>query len=274
MNTELNIKNYNIYRADRTALTSSKQIGGGALIAVTSHIHSEVIPTREQGIEQVFVLLKYHHHLLVIGAIYIPPNSPVDIYLRHEATLKEISERHPTADFFLFGDYNLPKVDWTNLDNNSAIQAKVGAAPPVRDAIPVVQGILDYLNLFQINTETNAAGNTLDLVLCPYKDVKLLPIPDIIIPTDIHHPPLYFPFSFPQKSPEINDITLRDFQKGDYQNIVLNLNIVNWEAEFASRNFEDAISFFYSVIRNLIENFVPKKKIFIKIHILDGLIWN
>ncbi|XP_043471434.1 uncharacterized protein LOC122507201 [Leptopilina heterotoma] len=77
---ELGFKNFTIYRCDRSSLTSSSLRGGGVLIAVNNDFPSVLIPTRCSTIEMVFIRVKVFGVWHIFGAVYIPPNSNVNVY--------------------------------------------------------------------------------------------------------------------------------------------------------------------------------------------------
>lgn len=81
--TELGLRDYNIYRCDRSVHTSEHSRGGGVLIAVKNNFFSRSIGTTVVNVEQLFVVLNAGFSRLVIGTVYIPPGSGVDVYEAH-----------------------------------------------------------------------------------------------------------------------------------------------------------------------------------------------
>ena len=66
---------YNIFRCDRSPLTSDAKKGGGVLIVVRSNIVVQKLVNPDDSLEQLFVLLKFDNLEVTIGSIYIPPGS-------------------------------------------------------------------------------------------------------------------------------------------------------------------------------------------------------
>lgn len=258
--SELNIPNFNVYRCDRKPRKVLSNTGGGALIAVTNLVDSELVLTdNEAGLEQVFVLVKVNHHMLLLGNIYIPPTSPLPVYTHFEATVKRLTEKYPAAELLLGGDFNLPKVDWVTSAQGSKTTMRPSTTPLVRDAVEIVQGMVDFYNLFQVNPTVNPAGNKLDLILCPTFSISPVPAPDVLISPDVHHPPIAFHVPCPPVCNIDADISMRNFESADYTNIVYELNLINWEQEFASRDVQNAVDFLYFILNNLISKYIPVK---------------
>lgn len=77
---ELGLSGYNIYRCDRSRLTSTAERGGGILVAVSSSIVSSSIAPIRNNIEQLLVRVSGREGSHIIGAMYLPPVSPPVTY--------------------------------------------------------------------------------------------------------------------------------------------------------------------------------------------------
>ena len=78
--SEFLLNGYNLFRCDRSPLTSTSKKGGGVLIVTRSIFNTREITNPDNSLEQTYVLLQFKKLDLIIGSIYIPPSSDEDIY--------------------------------------------------------------------------------------------------------------------------------------------------------------------------------------------------
>lgn len=72
---------FTVFRCDRSKNTSLKSSGGGVLIAVANCFNAELISYGEiRGCEHIWVKVSCHKKTLLIGSLYIPPLSPIELY--------------------------------------------------------------------------------------------------------------------------------------------------------------------------------------------------
>lgn len=86
--------------------------GGGVLIAVKSNFHSSLITVNSDTVEQLFILLTFFSTRFIIGAVYLPPNSPLQLYECHINCVENIMSEYSSTPFVLCGDFNIPNVNW------------------------------------------------------------------------------------------------------------------------------------------------------------------
>jgi hypothetical protein len=110
-NSELSLYGYHIYRLDRNHITNLCTRGGGVLIAVKSTYLTVLIPTNINPVEQVFIHITDPSINLIVGAVYIPPNSHPQLYESHTNTVDYIVSKYTTSKFLFCGDYNIHGVD-------------------------------------------------------------------------------------------------------------------------------------------------------------------
>lgn len=84
------LPNYIIFRSDRCSVFNNVTRGGGVLIAVKNNYHCGRLTIVNNNIEQLFVKLSFDSSVLLIGAIYIPPNSHINIYNDHTDTVHSL----------------------------------------------------------------------------------------------------------------------------------------------------------------------------------------
>lgn len=82
--SELGFYNYvDVYRCDRSTLTSKFKRGGGVLIAIRKDLKSHKIITPNTPNEHVFVCFYIQNARYIISSVYIPSSSPYSIYESH-----------------------------------------------------------------------------------------------------------------------------------------------------------------------------------------------
>ena len=117
--TEILSSAYNIYRHDRPP----PRTGGGVLIAVSAALRTRAIEaTPIPNCEAVWVeVLLDQGSRLIMGNVYIPPDSDPACIDQLSATLSSISEStKPTDSIIIFGDFNHPGCVW-NYDRDNVL---------------------------------------------------------------------------------------------------------------------------------------------------------
>ena len=106
------IDGYNVYRTNRSALTSARSGGGGCLIAISSQLISSSIHINVDGVEHLFVKISNQFSKLIIGTAYISQECNVLKYSTHATVVEMLASRFPDYELLLCGDYNLPNITW------------------------------------------------------------------------------------------------------------------------------------------------------------------
>jgi len=57
------------------------------MIAVKNSLFSRELRTSIDCVEQIFININIGHKHVIVGAVYIPPSSDVDVYMLHTVTL-------------------------------------------------------------------------------------------------------------------------------------------------------------------------------------------
>ena len=136
--------------------------------------------------EHLFVKVGIGKSSLIVGAVYIVPKATPIYYESFGESLESITDSNPDSRIFVFGDFNLPRLTFTNNRFNCCTVAPPDALPHVRDAAPVVNRFCSLLSLFQCNFLRNFNNVCLDLV---FSSTIVYPfaIPPLLR-LDNHHP--------------------------------------------------------------------------------------
>lgn len=208
--SELGLTQFNIYRKDRSLVSSMKLSGGGVMIAVDSRIMSYLISTTVEDIECIFVALSYDHgDITIIGAVYIPPQQPQSVYKKFCDAVEEAYLKVPKCkSICLLGDFNLPDVDWSTSESSGSC----GSASHLVD-------LSELLSLHQINWVKNSRNVMLDLVFASNDSASVQHSMDTLLPVDRHHPPLNVTLPFQLGNPQYAAVYTKDLKRCDVEGV-------------------------------------------------------
>lgn len=167
------LNEFDTYRCDRSANTSSKEGGGGVLISVHKQYKSELILSDEaEGCEQIWVLIKNKNKKILICTLYIPPNSCLVVYNRHMNMIKKVCEsadNQTTMQSDLFENTFIP-ISITNQIEE------------------VISESCNDLGSFQMNSVLNDTGRIRDLFWINEPDICVCqPCKNNILYNEVHH---------------------------------------------------------------------------------------
>ena len=261
--TELvNCKLYNVFRKDRCALKTGLNRGGGVLIAVKNCFSVKSLPLKyllsASDTDQLIILITFSNKFEVFLAVsYIPPNSTLESYETHFKNCSYYFDNLKSHQHIIYvGDFNLGNILW-NPD--------VGTIPFISNS-HYESLLLDFLsiyNLKQINNMCNDNSRLLDLVFVD-KDIiseAFTPIMPIF-EKSFHHSPLIIELSsqFYQPFHPINN-EYYNFKKADFVALNSFLRTFDWVLEFQDKNLQNMYVSFLKIIKEGLNNFVPKKYI-------------
>lgn len=213
LDSELGFTNYNIFKMDRNSENSMFSRGGGVLSAVHKSLNSRLIEVSIKYVEHLFAVVRMNRRNLVIGGVYFPPGSEVNIYESHCCAIEEITEVLPYADILIVGNFNFPRTHWHN--GNSFLQCDAIGGGRITKQANVVLRLFNELNLYQFNGITNIDCNILALVFSTVRNVSV----DLAVPLmdcDPYHPALKLSMPIYCKRRPIAEIKwIRDFKKAD-----------------------------------------------------------
>ena len=157
--SQLDLFNYIIFRADRDSELVGKFRGGGVLIAIHKRIPCSKILAVSEIFDTLIVSLQVSKfESVIIGATYIPPGVDLEVYERYCSITKHALESCLDSLVIICGDYNLPNATWNNIDNTMVVDSNND--PKVLS----ITNCFSYLNMFQINYLPNSMNTFLDLV--------------------------------------------------------------------------------------------------------------
>lgn len=249
--TELGLKGFELFRLDRDETGSMKTRGGGILIAVRNCFSSNLIKVPLGNVEHLFISLSLGDDKYIIGGVYIPPSSGLDVYLEHTNVVDSILEEYPDHKLILCGDFNIPEAKWDN-DN---FGANVNC-PENSPALSILNAF-SYHNLYQVNSIPNSRNVFLDLIFC-CSPIIVREATDLIFHNSMHHTAVTFDIR--NKLEPVSSYTefYYDFKNGDY------IGMNNFFASISWDTFEDDIniqlSHFYDNIHTALDLYVPIKK--------------
>jgi hypothetical protein len=248
--SELVLPHYNIFRKDRDPNTSVKRSGGGVMIITKNSVKASQIETENANVEQLFLSFNTaNNNVLIVGVVYIPPRSSIEVYQSHCDTVENVMHRYPNCNqFILFGDYNIPSASWCDgllHDSNDSICSMIGES-------------FAFCDLYQCNTVSNHRGVLLDLVFSSRQDQLIIPATESLLPIDIHHPPISTRLSLKTNTANIIDcLSMYDFKKCDFLSISSHLEVINWAELLCPLSVNEGMSLFYSILNELICCFTP-----------------
>lgn len=255
---ELNFKAFNIFRLDRNFSTSEKSRGGGIIIAVNKRYNAHTILCKVDNVEHLFVSVSTSFGKFVLGGVYIPPNSPLEVYQAHCDALDDLNLDYKDSDIIIAGDYNLPGIKWSK----DGLNSEAFCSKRIYDSAFLLAESCAFLNCTQINSIPNSRNIFLDLVFSNTPNLNCILANDILLNNSMHHNAycLNYKCKIEDGNLNFNEYSF-DWFKADYANINCFLNNINWENLFSNCNIDEAANQFYVSLYEAIRLFVPKKQI-------------
>lgn len=252
---ELGLENFNIFRCDRIAADLFR--GGGVLIADRDCFPSIMKKKSISNLEFMFVEFRLDHKHTVVGAIYIPPSSAVDICESHCLAINDVILESRDADFIITGDFNLPHFSFSN-DKDGILFYNNDQPCNMTGQANILMNYFNEFNLYQHNSVRNATENTLDLIFSNLSGLSVRLALDPLIDCDKYHPALEVVLSksFHAHFDRISTVK-RNFKRADYARINEYLSEIPWDVKLEDRCIEDAVNFFYGHLDYVIFSFVP-----------------
>lgn len=248
LNSEVVDSSYGIHRKDRNSDTSLKSRGGGVFIASKLQLGAVPLQNEFNKIEQVFVKISYNHYDLIVGCLYIPPKSHIQMYLDHISEVKALITKYPNYKLLIFGDYNLPNLKWNPVDlsaSNISSEAEIRLCDEFA-----------LLGLRQFNYFVNHCNNILDLCFANFEVTVDTCAP--LVSEDRSHPTLNAQLCFNTKICEDLSECYYSFKNANYYDINNYLSNINWIPLYSLSDVNIMVEMLYYQLYNVIELFVPE----------------
>ena len=251
---ELGLRNYTIFRKDRSDLGDDSR-GGGVLIGINRNFHTSLL-SNNSNTESLFIKVDYKGTKILLALAYIPPDSSCDTYSAFLNVLDDHAASLPDYRVIVGGDFNLRNTLWLNdpLDIGYCNYTP----PSVRDNANRVHTAFNMHGSRQYYPVHPAKGYTLDLLFAPENCVVNLSCDDPLVSCDGHHMAQYFSIAVPTNHSVDNSVLLkRDFYGCDYALLNEHLGEVNWDTVFTENDINANVSTFNDLIAHNIASFVP-----------------
>ena len=160
------------------------------------------------------------------------------------------------------GDFNLPKSTWTTNDQGSIFHPQPSATLSIIDAVSILNSIIEYLNLYHINTIANCYNQYLDIIFSSFRDNNLENAIEPIVPIDLYHPALLVHLSL-NASCNYQQTTrlIYNYTIADYSIINTKLKLVDWKQLFCDIDIDLSADLFYHILYSIIDENVRSKKL-------------
>lgn len=255
---ELGFHDHVIYRCDRDSTTSTKQRAGGVLIALNKSLNSELISIENNTIETLFVLVKFKTLKIVLNATYLPPCTSPELFQNYVDLVDLVFLKFPDATKFVFGDFNLPQLQWKPCENTHYLQSYNS-----NSTSDILLGSMAFNGLVQINNQFNSLGRLLDLVFVNdyMSTIRPLDDDDALVQIEGYHPPLAISttLSVNKITPNYDKREVHCYSKCNFIEMRNYFRDIKWDSIFDNQNSLDTqIAGFYNIIQKGISSFVPK----------------
>lgn len=209
LTSELTHGNYSVFRKDRTVETSHKASGGGVLVAIHSKHPATLINSTVNNIECVFVSALIYSQPFVLGAVYIPPQSPSRLYQDFCVAAEEaFTYCNIDTRVILTGDFNQPETSWAlPLSSSLSFSSRC------------LVELASVIQLEQLNRVNNSHGVILDLVFSE-NSTSVCRALDTLIPEDDHHPALEISVNLLNGNSYAKDTFFYDTRKCNFHKVL------------------------------------------------------
>lgn len=257
LDSELCDSRYNVFRRDRGAL------GGGVMALCASHLQVRVRLEWDRPELECLWLTIMGKSIgcskdLHLAVVYIPPNSNTALRLQQFMDILDHVSSTNTNDLILLaGDFNLPCIDWSS---GEPLVVKQGSVE-LQDCSTEFLNFTSYIGLNQCNMIKNHHHSTLDLIFSNFS-LELQRSDCPTVSEDKYHPSLIlntvdiFISPFKPKSR-----TQYNFRKANFDEINNTFMKMDWSFISEIEDLELVITKFYTILREIIDEFVPKIQI-------------
>ncbi|RZC34390.1 hypothetical protein BDFB_014260 [Asbolus verrucosus] len=163
---------------------TNKSRGGGVLDTIKKDIPSYQFNIDVNKREELWIHVILNEIKIILGVVYFPPNSNLDIYIQHVNLVNNLVSHHSNSLICIIGVHNLPKlVRKSSVECNNFIPFNISSM-----AEEYLCDNFAFNGLLQFNDIGNDYNVILDLVFCNDKTITYKSVP--LISEDIYHPAL------------------------------------------------------------------------------------
>ena len=270
LNGELNIKNYQIHRADRA--TRKK---GGVINYIKDCLTAIPLLAYSTDWCEILVLLIPQKNC-ILCTIYRSPSCEAKNFIPPLDMLRNILQEHQNYDIIVAGDFNFPGIDWTD-----PLCRKVSTST-VDERIQAIKllSLTDDFFLKQLITEPTRGKNILDLVfsnitddlfdcnISKYKTLSDHNLIELKLNAGYNNAPNQ-EIPRPQQENENQEqtgYTQFNFHKADYNAINSDLSAINWLNQLKDKSVQDQLTRFNDIVLEITGKYTSKKQANYKIY--------
>lgn len=248
-----------MFRRDRDCTSSSKQEGGGVLIATNKTLNAVEESTWISGAEDLWVTIRLEDKTNIhLGCVYLPPNDTEAATLFCAKLIDIVNVKVKNNDTVLLcGDFNLSKVEWSKSANslNHILHSNDQRTVTLIDTFSLC-------NLFQFSNILNDNNRSLDLIFSNSLIIQNVHECDPFTPNHCHHKS--FNFTFPSninfRSLNQNNTLKYIFNKGNYDKINNDISNFDWNI-LENLTVEESLELFTNVLTVSINKNIPRKRV-------------
>ncbi|XP_060801905.1 uncharacterized protein LOC132902101 [Amyelois transitella] len=255
---------YTVFRKDRDLDRTSKQSGGGVLIAIKKNIPVIRRINCESGLEDIWISITDGRGMpLNVGLVYLPPDSSVSDYqtLLDKCSDNILNVFENEAQTILLGDFNIPLLNWT-LDPTFPMSKRLQHSNPYDAKSSLLVDFLNLCNMYQYNHVRNSNDRFLDLVISDVTTLSLSECCPLSTP-DRHHPAIDIEVALHLNKNNIKakKEAVPNFRKCDYDKCSLSLLDVNWSDLLSNNDVNVDVQCFYEILNKIIKENTPMKRV-------------
>ena len=232
----------------RDGITTARGIARRLLLWCKRGIQARVVEVEggEEVTEVLVVGVTWGQEELKLCLVYRPPRVPGSQGdMGNTSRMVEVLRRMegPTV---MFGDMNLPKVDWERHWS------------PCDGETRVLDMLGDKFWFQHIRGATHKGGNTLDILTTSTEDMLVdYQVNGYLGKAD--HNIITATLVGPGKEEESVEM-VPDWGKVDFQEMNRRMEVIKWEEELHEKNGLESMETFYEIINKVVEDCVPKKR--------------
>lgn len=244
---------------DRSSRTSNKKRGGGVLVAIRNDcgFQCKRREDMETDIEILWVEVSLtNHSRLFVSAVYLPPDSNLDILSKLELSLDIVAAViGPYDNVLMCGDFNMPDIQWEG--ETSGVNTKPRYCSTSK--AEKFMGIVYENNLFQYVSTPTRGNNFLDLVFSSVDSVIVQPTENAVTSD---HTAVAGSFNIDHRiKPDLQNQYVYNYRKADYAHIRRLLQCIPWSILKSFGCVNEGLSFIYDLIFSSVRESVPVIKL-------------